>query len=133
MAQSESVREACPECRIPLVLGLRSLGLEGSQEIIWCPKCGNARAGAIVPDILEVEEPNWAIVVEWSGIQPNAKEISMVRMLDPNLQDQALTAVMSQLRRSANWRINNLFRYQADKILEKLRQQGIQADWWKGG
>jgi hypothetical protein len=132
MAQTKSVTGVCPECRIPLVLGLKSLGLEGSQEIVWCPKCGNASDGAIVPDILEVEEPNWAIVVEWSGTQPNAKEISTVRMLDPNLQDQALMAVMSQLRRSATWRINDLFRYQADNILEKLRQQGIQADWWKG-
>ncbi len=132
MAQSESVTEVCPECRIPLQMGLQSLGLEGSQEIIWCPKCGNSRNGAILPDILEVEEPNWAIVVEWSGTPPNAKEISTIRMVDPHLHNRPLTEVVALLRGSANWRINDLFRYQANQILENLQQQGIQADWWKG-
>jgi hypothetical protein len=132
MAQSESEREVCLECRLPLQRGLKSLGLAGSQETIWCPKCLKGRDGAISPDILEVEEPNWAIVIEWSGTQPNVKEISTVRRLDPNLQGQTLTAVMSQLRQSANWRINHLFRYDANQMLEKLRRRGIQADWWRG-
>jgi hypothetical protein len=124
--------EVCSECNIALQVGFKSLGLDGCIEIIWCPKCGQQRSGEILSEVMEVEESNWAILVEWAGDQPSIKEISTVRMLDPHLQGKSLEEVVRLLRRSKDWRISDLVRYQANKILEQLQVRGIKADWWKG-
>jgi hypothetical protein len=123
-------RQVCSDCNLLMQLGYESLGLAGSREVIWCPKCGHHSYGELYPEMLmEVEEKNYGLNIAWAGEQPNVKEISMIRMLDPNLQEKPLEEVVRLLRRSQNWQITNLSRYDANKILEELRRQNVTVEW----
>jgi hypothetical protein len=122
--------EICSDCNIRLEIGCQSRKLDGAIEVIWCPKCGQQRFGEVLPEMMmKVEEDNGSIVVRWAGNQPSVREISMLRMLDPNLEDKALEEVVGLLRRSKDWRITNLFHHQAREILKQLQAKGIKADW----
>jgi hypothetical protein len=111
-------------------LGYVPIGLSVAREVIWCPKCGQHIYGEVDDGmILEIEKENYGVAVRWSGEQVSVQEISLMRMLDPNLQEKPLEAVARLLRRSTHWRIENLSRNHAHQILKVLQAKGVTADW----
>jgi DNA-directed RNA polymerase subunit RPC12/RpoP len=45
-------RQICSDCNLLMQLGYESLGLVGSNAVIWCPKCGHRIYGELHPEML---------------------------------------------------------------------------------
>jgi hypothetical protein len=123
--------QICHHYELCMFVSHQSLGSEGWQEFVQCPRCHYRVYGEIVPvDEIEVDYDDFCLEIYWTGESAGIKEIALLRKLDPSLHDRSLQKCVESIRKTPMWRIMNLSKRQCDNIATELNKHSMKFKYY---